>query len=340
MTKSNIDLAPARLTESLAAKSRRRRQDCLAIQSVTAEPFRHRRNDLTPNLALEQVAVADLKTLPNRTRRITPGHVREVARSIEAHGFCVPLLVSKGNEIIDGETSLEAAKLLGLTHAPVIRIGHLTAPEQRALRLAVNRLGEKGEWDLEALKCEMEELIIHDAPIEVMGFTLDEIDHILLDDGQVSGVEVGPLEPDPGKTALALPGDIFCLGPHRVACGDATSPLVWEALIAGSSTPARLVLTDEPYNVPIAGHVSGKGHREFAMASGEMSDPEFQGFNEAWMKEVLHYLADGGVFGTFIDWRGNPTVHAAATSSGPHAPELDRLGQDQWRHGEPLPLPA
>ena len=93
MTKNNIDLAPARLTESLAAKNRRRRQDCLAIQSVTAEPIRHRRNDLTPNLALEQVAVADLKTLPNRTRRITPGHVREVARSIEAHGFCVPLLV-------------------------------------------------------------------------------------------------------------------------------------------------------------------------------------------------------------------------------------------------------
>jgi len=52
------------------------------------------------------------------------------------------------------------------------------------------------------------------------------------------------------------------------------------------------------------------------MASGEMSDPEFLAFNEAWMKEVLHYLADGGVFGTFIDWRGNPTVHAAATTLG------------------------
>ena len=46
---------------------------------------------------------------------------------------------------------------------------------------------------------------------------------------------------------------------------------------------ARLVLTDEPHNVPIAGHVTGGRHREFAMASGEMTDAEFLAFNEAWM---------------------------------------------------------
>jgi hypothetical protein len=50
-----------------------------------------------------------------------------------------------------------------------------------------------------------------------------------------------------------------------------------------SDTPAWLVLTDEPYNVPIAGHVTGGKHREFAMASGKMTDAEFLAFNEAWM---------------------------------------------------------
>ena len=79
---------------------------------------------------------------------------------------------------------------------------------------------------------------------------------------------------------------------------------------------ARLVLTDEPYNVPIAGHVTGGRHREFAMASGEMTDAEFLAFNEAWMAAVLPYLCDGGVFGTFIDWRGQPIVHAAAVKLG------------------------
>jgi DNA modification methylase len=52
------------------------------------------------------------------------------------------------------------------------------------------------------------------------------------------------------------------------------------------------------------------------MASGEMSGSEFLTFNLAWMKAALDYLADGGLFGTFIDWRGLPTVHAAATQLG------------------------
>ena len=80
--------------------------------------------------------------------------------------------------------------------------------------------------------------------------------------------------------------------------------------------PARLVLTDEPYNVRIRGNVTGGPHREFAMASGEMSAAEFLTFNLAWMKAALDHLVDGGLFGTFIDWRGLPTVHAAATQLG------------------------
>jgi hypothetical protein len=52
------------------------------------------------------------------------------------------------------------------------------------------------------------------------------------------------------------------------------------------------------------------------MASTEMTDAEFLAFNNAWMAAVLPYLCDGGVFGSFIDWRGSPTVHSAATKLG------------------------
>jgi DNA modification methylase len=79
---------------------------------------------------------------------------------------------------------------------------------------------------------------------------------------------------------------------------------------------ARLVLTDEPYNVPIAGHVTGGAHREFVMASGEMSETEFAGFNEAWIAASLAHLVEGGVLGTFIDWRGLPVVQGAAARQG------------------------
>lgn len=138
--------------------------------------------------------------------------------------------------------------------------------EQRVLRLAVNRLAEKGQWDLDALKIEFEELILLDAPIEITGFSPAEIDHVILG-AATEGLEQGPLEPD-STTAVARIGDIFQLGSHRIICGDATDPAVLAQLLKGDA-PGRLILTDEPYNVKIAGNVTGGRHREFAMASGK-----------------------------------------------------------------------
>jgi DNA modification methylase len=79
---------------------------------------------------------------------------------------------------------------------------------------------------------------------------------------------------------------------------------------------ARLILTDEPFNVRISGHVTKGDHREFMMASGEMSDDEFRIFNSAWTGASVEHLCDGGLIGTFIDWRGYPIVHSAAAQVG------------------------
>jgi len=45
------------------------------------------------------------------------------------------------------------------------------------------------------------------------------------------------------------------------------------------------------------------GHREFAMAHGEMSREEFAAFNRAWMAPAMARLIEGGLLATFIDWR-------------------------------------
>jgi hypothetical protein len=165
------------------------------------------------------------------------------------------------------------------------------------------------------LRIEFEELFLEQAPIEVSGFTLGEIDQIIIGD-EAGAIEAGPLEPEDGAVAVARIGDVFELGLHKLVCGDATDPQVLARLMDGDPA-ARLVLTDEPYNVSIAGHVTGGAHREFVMASGEMTDAEFLAFNEAWIAAVLPFLCDGGVFGTFIDWRGQPTVHWTQSSETP-----------------------
>jgi len=129
------------------------------------------------------VPIEELRPSARKLRKLDPAHVREVASSISLLGFCDPILIGRGNELIDGETRFEAAKQLGLDRIPCVRVEHLSPDEQRVLRLAANRLAEKGQWDLNALKIEFEELILLDAPIEIAGFSPAEIDHVILGDG-------------------------------------------------------------------------------------------------------------------------------------------------------------
>jgi len=123
--------------------------------------------------------------------------------------------------------------------------------------------------------------------------------------------EEGPLAPLPDAVPVSRQGDVLVFGGrHKVICGDATDPAVYRSLMGKEL--ARLIFTDEPYNVPIAGHVSKGDHHEFVMASGEMSDEQFRTFNASWISASIEHLCDGGLAGTFIDWRGFPDVHAAA----------------------------
>jgi DNA modification methylase len=301
------------LITRLRTKSRSRRESAREL-AIASDEWGGRRNDLAPPLALVDVPIEKLRPLGRAVRCQDPAHVRSVASSIQALGFCVPVLIDREFGVVDGLVQLEAAKLLGMAVVPCVRIDHLSQVELRTLRLAINRLQEKGQWDVAELKIEFQELIVLDAPIEIAGFEPTEIDQVLIGE-ELSGLEMGPLEPNEGGVAIARVGDVFRLGNHRLICGDSTDPAVLARLI-GEAPPARLILTDEPYNVPIQGHVSGKGHREFAMASGEMSGDEFLAFNVSWMQACLPHLCEGGLFGTFIDWRGVPTVHGAATGCG------------------------
>ncbi len=97
-------------------------------------------------------------------------------------------------------------------------------------------------------------------------------------------------------TAVSRLGDVWILGRHRLVCGDARDPAVLTSLLGDES--ADMVFTDPPYNVPIEGHVMGNGrvkHPEFAMASGEMSSPEFTGFLRQALDAAKSVSRDGAL---------------------------------------------
>ena len=79
---------------------------------------------------------------------------------------------------------------------------------------------------------------------------------------------------------------------------------------------ARLVFTDPPYNVPIDGYVGGHGgvkHREFKMASGEMTAAEFEHFLGTVFGNLASASIDGALHFICMDWRHLGEVTKAAS---------------------------
>ncbi len=315
--------APKGVTAIVAEKSRKRRQVQRALTEIGAHAPVRRRNDLAPRLQFAMTPIDWLKPASRQIRRRDATQKARVRASIERFGVCRPILVSADNTIIEGHGVWEAAKEMGIAEIPCIVVDHLDATELRLLRIALNRISETGDWDPEILRIEFQELIVLGEDVVLTGFEMAEVDALLLGDADdTSDTEVLPELP---ADAVSRAGDVWMLGDHRLIQGDARDSGAY-ALIMSDGEFARLVLTDEPYNVPNVGHVTGdERHREFIMANGEMSPEEFTAFNKAWMSAGAAWLVEGGLLATFIDWRSIELVLACGRDLG-----LDLLNLIVW----------
>jgi DNA modification methylase len=306
--------------DEVVRRSRGRRTSL--SDAAAARAFRTPRNDILPKLQVITRSIDDLHH-PNRAiRQRTQAQVERNKGSIAAFGVVLPILIKSDGTIIKGGTRVEAARQLGITELPCIAIDHLTDVEVRALRIAMGRIPEQGEWDVEALSLEFKELILLDAPLEITGFSMPEIEALIIEDEPNIEVD-GAAEPNDVGPPITKAGDAWRLGRHRIVCGDARDPAVYAALMGDEH--AQLVLTDVPFNVPIAGHVTSGEHREFAMAAGEMSRDEFAEFNTGWMTPSIDRLVKGGLLATFIDWRSVELILQTGRSLG-----LDLLNLIVW----------
>jgi DNA modification methylase len=159
------------------------------------------------------------------------------------------------------------------------------------------------------------ELIDLDFDVERTGFSTGEIDLLL--DGKPAPAATDPADDLTGLRldgpAVSQPGDVWELDRHRLVCGDALQSTSYERLLGGDL--AQMMVTDPPYNVPIHGHAMGRGkvrHREFKMASGEMSEAAFTAFLATFIRQANAFSGDGSIHFIFIDWRHVPELLAAA----------------------------
>ena len=256
-------------------------------------------------MQIENAATSALRPYTRNARTHSKSQIKQIAESISRFGFNNPVLIDDAGQIVAGHGRVEAAKLLGLQTVPTVRLSHLSASEKRAYILADNKLALKAGWDREILAIELQELVQENFEIELTGFDSAEADLIIeeaADDGSASDEDELPA-PAAGPTT-SRPGDLWVLGRHRLLCADARDRNAYDKLMEAEK--AEFVFTDPPYNVPINGHVSGKGkvrHKEFAMASGEQTEPQFIRFLEAVFEQLSIYTTDGSIHQHCMDWR-------------------------------------
>ena len=196
---------------------------------------------------IEQWPLARLKPYERNPRLHSDDQVAKVAASIASYGWTVPLLVTEDGEVIAGHGRLLAARHLGLTEVPVIRLSHLSPEQVRAYRVADNQLVLAGAWDEELLAAELHALNAAGFDLDLTGFDQEELDRLLapLDEGD--GLAGEDVIPEPPLNPVSRLGDLWLLGDHRLLCGDCTK--ADDVIRVMHNHKAILFASDPPYLV-------------------------------------------------------------------------------------------
>jgi DNA modification methylase len=269
-------------------------------------------NPASPQLAISYKQLSSLIPDPRNARTHPKRQIEQIKASITAFGFTNPILADPEGRLIAGHGRLIAARELGMTEVPVIELEGLSETQMRLLRLADNKIALNAGWDVEILKLELADLSMPELDIDLSltGFAGGEIDVILKESADPDD-EVIPATPKAPMTRL---GDIWRLGEHRIGCGDGRDIGFLKAVI-GEDDKISAAFLDPPYNVKINGHANAKGrHREFAMASGEMTTSAFRGFLADALGACASVSKPGAVHFVCMDWRHLDDVSAVGAN--------------------------
>ena len=258
------------------------------------------------------LGIGDLHFSNSPARRHTKKQLRKAVKMFAEQGIISPIVVDRSYRIIDGHLRMMAARELGIEALDALVLPDISDAQRIELELALNRLPEDSTWDAANLKIKIEQLIEYNVDLTFTGFETAEIDKIL-------SFEV--IEPDDQDWANSDPvtqfGDIWRVGDHIIACGNALSPdEVLDDVLDGMEL-AKACITDPPYNVPTAGHIrTTQKHAEFAMAAGELDDQDFTEFLSRSITASLPYMDATALYYLFMDWRHVGNLNTAAKYNG------------------------
>ena len=206
---------------------------------------------------IERVDVAALTAFAGNPRTHSDTQIDQIAASIREFGWTNPILVDAEGTIIAGHGRLAAAIRLGLAEVPVIRLGHLSDAQRKALVIADNQLALNAGWDEAALAGLIRELDAEKFELDILGFESADLDRYLAGlEGEDAAEEGEGDLPEVPVVPTSRPGDLWILGSHRLLCGDATVVTDVERLMNGQL--ADMAALDPPYNVDYANAAKNK----------------------------------------------------------------------------------
>ena len=269
------------------------------------------------DLVIETIAIADLIRDPNNPRKHSQEQQEALGGSMCEFGFVNPPLVDEHNNILAGHGRTDVAEANGLDSIPCIRIVGLTPDQKKSLALADNKLHDMSSFYLDQVCMILTDLDVAGYNFEVTGFKTADLD-VMQQALSTFDPAADPADqmPPAGLPAVSQLGDLWLLGSHRLHCADSLKEESFEKLLGDDR--ADIILSDAPFNVRINGHVSGLGkarHREFAMASGELSPAEFTTFLTTSMQLLARFSTDGSIHYQFMDWRHVGEIHQAGAAA-------------------------
>lgn len=233
---------------------------------------------------MQLVPLEKLVPYVNNARTHSAAQITKLRSSLREFGFINPVIIDCNYGIIAGHGRVMAAKEEGIAEVPCVFVDYLTEAQKKAYILADNRFAQDAGWDEELLKLEIESLEAADFNVALTGFDCAELedlfrdnvrDHVKEDDFDVNA--------ELKKPALSKTGDLWCLGSHRLFCGDSTKAESYDLLMNGKK--ANLVVTDPPYNVNYQGS-AGK------IKNDNMADDAFYQFLLDAFTQMEHAMAD------------------------------------------------
>lgn len=259
---------------------------------------------------VQEVAIGELVPYEKNAKIHGAEQVELIAKSIKEFGFLNPILIDKGKNIIAGHGRLMAAKKLGMQSVPCIYVEGLSEEQYRAYVLADNRLTELGEWNMELVNEELEFLNGMDFDISLTGFELEPEVKTPLEIVEDDFDAELPAEPK------AKVGDIYQLGNHRLMCGDSTSIIDLDQLLAG--TLVECVCTDPPYNMAYegAGNTPDSKRKHNRILNDKMSPEEFKKFLTDVYKTMYCGMQDGASCYVFYKEMGQGTFIQCMSDGG------------------------